>query len=121
MDTATKVKTAGEGIKSGFLTPNEARAKFDFKPVAGGDTPYLQQQNYSLAALDKRDRGDDPFASSKPVAPSPDKPAADGEPGDVSNDNIGEDGVNADEQTAAITDVYHQQLENWRQHHAEAA
>ena len=42
--------------------PNEARAEIGLQPVAGGDTPYLQQQNYSLAALAKRDAKDDPFS-----------------------------------------------------------
>ena len=39
-------------------------------PVPGGDTPYLQVQNYSLAALAKRDAGD-PFAKPAPVAADP--------------------------------------------------
>ncbi len=30
-------------------------------PVAGGDSPMLQQQNFSLAALAKRDAKEDPF------------------------------------------------------------
>ena len=50
------------------MAPNEARAKLDLPPVAGGASPYLQQQNYSLAALDKRDSLDDPF---KPATPPP--------------------------------------------------
>lgn len=68
MDTAAKVKAAAEAIGAGFMKPNEARASFDLKPVDGGDTPYLQQQNFSLAALDKRDRGD-PFAKPVPALP----------------------------------------------------
>jgi phage portal protein BeeE len=42
------------------------------KPLKGGDTVYLQQQNYSLAALSKRDSGPDPFgkATAKPAEPS---------------------------------------------------
>jgi HK97 family phage portal protein len=68
MDTATQYKTLGEGIKTGLIAPNEGRRKIDLKPVAGGDTPYLQQQNFSLAALDERDRNK-PFE--KPVAPEP--------------------------------------------------
>ncbi|ENB8525780.1 portal protein, partial [Escherichia coli] len=31
---------------------------------AGGDALYLQQQNYSLEALSRRDAREDPFASS---------------------------------------------------------
>ncbi|WLA80298.1 phage portal protein [Bradyrhizobium elkanii] len=64
MDTATQYKTIGEGIGSGLLAPNEGRKKVGQKPVKGGDTPYLQQQNFSLAALDRRDQSDDPFALS---------------------------------------------------------
>jgi HK97 family phage portal protein len=68
MDTATKVKSMADSISAGFLKPNEARAKFDLEPVEGGDTPYLQQQNFSLAALNKRDQGADPFGTNKPPA-----------------------------------------------------
>jgi phage portal protein BeeE len=78
MDTQTKVKTAGDGIRAGLLSPNEARKKFDLKPVAGGDTPYLQQQNFSLAALDKRDSQDDPFGAAAPP-PAPADASSDGE------------------------------------------
>lgn len=69
MDTATKVKTAVEGLK-GIFTPNEARKKFDLVKKPGGDAVYMQQQNFSIEALNKRDQKDDPFASAKP-APRP--------------------------------------------------
>jgi HK97 family phage portal protein len=82
MDTQTKVRTAVEGLK-GLFTPNEGRRQFDLPPVPGGDAVYLQQQNYSIAALDKRDSADDPFGAvpapvAKPV-PADDSPAPDGE------------------------------------------
>lgn len=64
MDTATLVKTEAEKVRSGIGTPNESRLRLNAPPVKGGDTPYLQQQNYSLAALDERD-SNDPF--SKPT------------------------------------------------------
>jgi len=77
MDTSTQYKTFGDGIKSGLLAPNEGRKKLNLPPVDGGDTPYLQQQNYSLEALNKRDTKDDPFATNKPaIAPAPPKPGA---------------------------------------------
>ncbi|HEK2718734.1 TPA: phage portal protein [Proteus mirabilis] len=56
MDTATRFKAHNEGIKGGWLSPNEVRKKENLAPVEGGDTPYLQQQNYSLAALSWRDK-----------------------------------------------------------------
>lgn len=63
MDTATKVKTVVEGLK-GLFTVNEGRKKFDLKKITGGDTVYLQQQNFSVEALNRRDKSDDPFALS---------------------------------------------------------
>ncbi len=68
MDSVLKMRTAGEGVKAGILSPNEGRKKFSMLPVKGGDTPYLQEQNYSLAALDDRDRTN-PLAAKKPAAP----------------------------------------------------
>jgi HK97 family phage portal protein len=78
MDTATQYKVLGEGIAAGLLAPNEARWKIDKKPVKGGDTPYMQQQNYSLAALDRRDQAAPPPASASPTPPvaPPDQPPA---------------------------------------------
>lgn len=63
MDTATLIKTEVEALK-GLKAPNESRRRLNLRPVAGGDSPYLQQQNYSLEALSKRDAKDDPFATS---------------------------------------------------------
>jgi HK97 family phage portal protein len=75
MDTATQIRTMGEGISRGLMAPNEARERIGLGPVDGGDTPYLQQQNYSLEALNKRDSKDDPFTTTKPTqqqnAPAP--------------------------------------------------
>jgi HK97 family phage portal protein len=56
LDTATRTKAAADGIGSGALAPNEARKKyFGLGPVPGGESPYMQQQNYSLEALTARD------------------------------------------------------------------
>ena len=51
MDSATNIKSWGELVNRGIATPNEARAEFALKPVPGGDSPYLQQQNYSLGGI----------------------------------------------------------------------
>jgi HK97 family phage portal protein len=78
MDTSTQYKTYGDGIARGLLAPNEGRQKLNLPPVSGGESPYLQQQNYSLAALAKRDSKTDPFATNKPAVPAAPaaKPAA---------------------------------------------
>jgi len=78
MDLLLKMKVASEGVKGAIYAPNEARKKFNLPPVDGGSTPYLQQQNYSLAALDERDRND-PFAKDAAPAPALAAPPADSE------------------------------------------
>ncbi len=66
MDTASQVTTLTAAVGGSLLTVNEARRKVDQKPVEGGDTIWMQQQNFSLEALAERDRND-PFAK----APTP--------------------------------------------------
>jgi HK97 family phage portal protein len=68
MDSTTLVGTIRDAVGAGVMSPNEGRSKLDLKPVTGGESPYLQQQNYSLAALAKRDAQADPFAPAKPSA-----------------------------------------------------
>jgi len=67
MDTATKVKTIGEGVQRAIFSPNEARARFDMRPVKGGDVPLIQQQYWPLDVLTQRE--------SAPAAPAPLQPA----------------------------------------------
>lgn len=75
LDWAAKSKAAQEGIRSGGMSPNEARKRFyGFGPVEGGEFPYLQHQDYSLPALAERD-ADKPFAKPAPAAPT--APASD--------------------------------------------
>ncbi len=73
MDTQTQINTLKEGVGSALMKPNEGRKKLNLPPVEGGDTPYLQQQNYSLAALARRDAMDDPFGkqASAPTTADP--------------------------------------------------
>jgi len=66
MDSRTQMDVAQKGVGGGIFTPNEARAKFNLKGKEGGDTPYLQQQYYSLEALNRRDQ----------AAPAPTGPPA---------------------------------------------
>ncbi len=67
MDTTALFESNNKAIAGGWMSPDEARQKKNMPPVDGGDTPYLQQQNYSLGALAKRDAQDDPFASKAPA------------------------------------------------------
>ena len=67
MDGAAKAEAEERLVKGGIKAPNEARKVFNLPPVEGGDSVYLQQQNYSIAALAKRDAQADPFKTSGPA------------------------------------------------------
>ena len=88
MDSASMIKSMAEGVSGGVISPNEARRRIDLKPVTGGESPFLQQQNYSLAALAKRDAQADPFGTAAPEPPAEeeeeeqDEPAAEPVPGE---------------------------------------
>jgi HK97 family phage portal protein len=71
MDSKTRAEVDAILVK-GIKTPNEARRGWDLAKVTGGDAVYLQQQNYSLEALHKRDQAAP--APSSPGSPSPQGP-----------------------------------------------
>jgi HK97 family phage portal protein len=75
MDTATKIKTLMEGIK-GIYTPNEARRQLQLPALVGGDTVWLQQQNWPMDILAERELPD-----ANPPEPAPaDPPEPEDEP-----------------------------------------
>lgn len=83
MDSATLVKSVADSIQAGFMSPNEGRRKFDLAPVPGGEAPLMQQQNWSLEQLARRDIVNDKPSVSPPGAtpaagdaPDPDAEAA---------------------------------------------
>lgn len=78
MDSVTQMEVLEKA--SGVLSINEKRAKLDKPRVVGGNSVYLQQQNFSLEALAKRDAQSDPFSTGKPseqaqLSPPPNEPA----------------------------------------------
>lgn len=80
MDMGALVETLAAGVGGGVMTPNYALRKLGQEPVEGGDTIYLQQQNYSIQALSRRDAQADPFATgssapaAQPAATQPEEP-----------------------------------------------
>lgn len=54
MDSSTQVKTLTEGVRGGLFAPNEARRKADLSPLDGGDTIYLQHQDYPMEKVFRR-------------------------------------------------------------------
>lgn len=72
MDKATRFEMNNKAVAGGWMAPNEARAKENMAPVKGGESPMIQQQNFSLAALAKRDALPNPFVIDKPTSnPTP--------------------------------------------------
>jgi HK97 family phage portal protein len=71
MDTATRVKVAQDAL-SGGASPNEVRKRWlDLGPVDGGETPFLQEQNWPLQLLADRE-----MPSQRPPTPPAPLPSA---------------------------------------------
>jgi HK97 family phage portal protein len=83
MDSLTQVDVLSKAVGGALMQPDEARRKLSLPPVPGGNTVYLQQQNYSLAALAKRDSLEDPFGKTPAPAPAPMPEVAPAEAGEV--------------------------------------
>ena len=77
MDSAALHEALKNAVGAGYMAPNEARKRVNLPPAKGGEGPYLQQQNFSLEALAKRDAKADPFGKEKPADSTP--PAANDE------------------------------------------
>lgn len=70
MDAQKQADVEGALVKAGIKAPNEARKRFGLAPLTGGDSVYLQQQNFSLEALARRDASEDPFGTGAKALPS---------------------------------------------------
>lgn len=87
MDEGAQHAANAQAVGAGYMSPDEARATVGLPPVKGGNTPYLQQQNYSLAALAKRD-------AEAPAPSSTAPPGGDSNESDEANPEQDEDGTN---------------------------
>lgn len=83
MDAASQITSLTAGVGGSLFTVNDARKRMDLPLVDGGDSIWMQQQNYSLEALQKRDEKPDPFGTPAPPTlpnPEPQKALPAGEP-----------------------------------------
>jgi len=69
MDTLTMMTVLKDGTSAGLLSPNEGRAQLNYPPVSGGESPLMQQQNFTLEALARQNA---PPAPGTPAAPPAD-------------------------------------------------
>lgn len=79
MDTATLIKSLREAVAGSIQTINEARRSLGLPPVEGGDTVWMQQQNYSLDALAERDKNSPLLPQKANSAANADAPLSDDE------------------------------------------
>jgi len=70
MDSVTQMNFLKEAVGAAVMSPNEARRRVDLPPVTGGASPMIQEQNFSLAAIAKRDAKEDPWGETTPPEPS---------------------------------------------------
>jgi HK97 family phage portal protein len=69
MDQESQIRALSEGVKGMLYASNEGRKRLNMPPKEGGDQILAQQQNFSLAALAKRDAREDPFAAGTTTPP----------------------------------------------------
>jgi HK97 family phage portal protein len=74
MDDGKKADVATKLVGGGIETPNEGRRRFNRSPLEGGDTVYMQQQDYPLDQVrqNKIAKPTPPPASVPPAPPAPD-------------------------------------------------
>lgn len=77
MDASSHMDYLVKAVGGSIFSPNEARAKLGKTAVSGGESPMIQQQNYSLAAIAKRDAKADPFISDSTTTPGDDNADSD--------------------------------------------
>ncbi len=66
MDQASAAEAEEKLVGGGIKSPNEARVRFNLAPVPGGETPYLQEQNWPLGHLSQRE-----VPTREPTKPAP--------------------------------------------------
>lgn len=76
MDGTAMAEYLSKLKEASIVTINEARLKVGLPPVDGGDTVWMQQQNYSITALNERDSSGDPFGLNKNAETQPPAPTA---------------------------------------------
>lgn len=72
MDTEKRGSVMGKLVTDGIATPNEARYEFGFPPLEGGDTVYMQQQDFPLDQV-RKNKIVDAEQQPAPAAPEADE------------------------------------------------
>lgn len=76
MDATMQADILNKYVGGAIMTPNEARQRVNLSHIDGGDSVYLQQQNWSLEALARRDSTETPPGTLTPAAVAEPTPEA---------------------------------------------
>jgi hypothetical protein len=95
MDPLGRAEAYTKLIGCAVYAPNEARLKENLPGIEGGDVTYLQQQNYSLPALARRDEQPAPSSTtpSTPNTPNPNPTPSEPSKGRIFEGEFTEDSV----------------------------
>lgn len=74
MDDGKKAEVATKLVGGGIETPNEGRLRFNRPPLEGGDTVYMQQQDYPLDQVRQNKIAQPKPEPAQPQAPSAPEP-----------------------------------------------
>jgi len=77
MDSLTMMSVIKDGVGAAVFTPNEGRQMRNLPPVEGGNTPYLQEQNWPLRLLSQREVPTRQPTAPEPMPPGPADPSMD--------------------------------------------
>lgn len=114
LDSATLIKVTSDGVRAAIFAPNEARARFGLKPKEGGDSPMIQQQNWSLEALSRRDAVQSPDSTPSEVMP-------DGNAAEPPDDEEAADAEPTDEERQIARSEAREFLTGWLERHVSSA
>src|SRR5690606_413726 len=92
MDEGKRAEVATKLVGGGIETPNEGRLRFNRPPLEGGDTVYMQQQDFPLDQVRKNKIVD---ANQNPIQPEP------------ANDSPSEDDTPEDQERSVSAVMYH--------------
>lgn len=68
MDLKNLIESLGSGVEKKIMTLNDARLRLNLSPLDGGDTVYMQQQDYPLSVIKDNTL---PVAAQTPALPAP--------------------------------------------------
>lgn len=74
MDSKTQMDTIAAGIQAKVLKIDDGRKRINLPPITGGDTVYMQQQDYPISEIRNNKIAEPPPPPAPPTVPAPAEP-----------------------------------------------